>query len=154
LAQILQGIAAATLFIIVSRVAAAEDSARVFVYSQTETPARSWTTVFCDGKAIAEVKRGFFFALNLHEGRYALSLTDGVPISVEVSPATETFVRINWSHDVRGSPIPVLSRVEQERAKREMRFLSYIDTKRIHSTAVSRVDPRPAESPQLKTREP
>lgn len=123
------------------------------MYSQRETPARSWLPIACDGERIAELKRGFFFAVNLPPGGHSLSLRDGVPVSFEVRPAGETFVRLNWSHDVRRSPIPVLGLVPEEIANKEMRFLSYIEVKNIHSTAVSREDPRPANTPRLKTRD-
>ena len=147
-------LAAATVFVLLSRGATADDLSRVYVYSQWETPARSWMTVVCDGERIAEVKRGFFFAVKVRPGRHSLSLADGVPVSVEVRPGGEAFVRIDWNHDVRRRPIPVLNSVGAEKASREMRFLSYVDAKRIHSTAVPTADPRPPEKPQLKTREP
>ena len=147
-------LAAVTVFVLHCPAATADDLSRVFVYSQRDTPARSWMTIVCDGERIAEVKRGFFFALNVRPGRHSLSLADGVPISVEVRSGGQAFVRIDWNHDVRRPPIPVLNRVVEERAMREMRFLTYVDTKRIHSAFVPGVDPRPPESPQLRTREP
>ena len=131
---------------------AAENASLMFVYSQRETPARSWMPVACDGKNIAEIRRGFFFAVSLPPGRHSLLLRDSVPISIEIRPENETFVRLDWSQDVRRSPIPVLSRVPAEIAKKEMQFLSYIEAKRIHSTGVSREDPRPSDGPRLKTR--
>jgi hypothetical protein len=148
------GLAAVTVFVLLSRTATADDLSRVFVYSQRETPARSWMTVLCDGERIADVRRGFFFIVNVRPGRHSLSLADGVPVSVEVRSGGEVFVRIDWSHDVRRQPIPVFNSVVEERAKREMRFLSYVEAKRIHSTAVAGADPRPPDNPQLKTRKP
>src|SRR5262249_5773474 len=127
---------------------------RVFVYSQRESPARSWMDIGCDGERIAEVKRGFFVAVNVRPGRHFLSVADGVPLSIEVLTGSEAFVRIDWNHDVRRQPIPILNSVAEEQAKRELRFLNYVQIKRIHSTAVPRVDPRPPESPQLRTRAP
>ncbi len=142
-----------SVFILCTQLVAADDLSRVFVYAQRETPARSWTPVVCNGENIAEVRRGFFFAVNLRPGRHFLSVENGVPISIDVRPGVETFVRIDWNYDVRRSPIPVLSSVVEERAKKEMRFLSYIETARIHSLAVSNAAPRPSVSPQLKTRQ-
>lgn len=145
--------AAIAVFVIPwNSVASAEDSIRVFVYSQRETPARSWMPIVCDGMRVADVKRGFFFVVNVSPGRHSLSVTDGVPVSVEASSGKEVFVRVDWNHELGRSPIPVLSRVEMERAKKEMRFLSYVDDKRIHSDAVPLRDPRPAENPSLKVR--
>lgn len=126
---------------------------RVFVYSQRETPARSWTPIVCDGKTVADVKRGVFFAVNVGPGRHSLWIADGVPVTVEVLSGAEVFVRLDWDYDVRRSPIPVLNTVAGERAKKEMRFLRYVDTKRIHSTTVPGSDPRPAENPKLRSRE-
>jgi hypothetical protein len=110
--------------------------------------------VACDGERIAEVKQGFFFAVNLPPGRHSLSLADGVPVSVDLRLGEEAFVRVDWNHDVRRRPIPVLNSVVAERAKREMRLLSYVDAKRIHAAADSGSDPRSPEKPQLKAREP
>jgi hypothetical protein len=149
-------LAAATLFVLLGRAAATDDLSQIYVYSQRETPARSWMTVVCDGRPIADVKRGYFFALNVRPGRYTLSLADGVPVSVDVRPRGEAFVRIDWSHHVRRRPIPVLNTVASERAKRELRFLSYVDSGRIHSTAVPAAptppgnprNPNPAPAPR------
>jgi hypothetical protein len=148
------GHATVTIFILCNQLVAADDLSRVFVYAQRETPARSWTPVGCDGENIAEVKRGFFFSVTLRPGRHLLSLEGGVPISIDVRSGVETFVRVDWNYDVRRPPIPVLSSVDEERAKTEMRFLSYVETKRIHSLAISKTDPRPTVSPQLKTTRP
>lgn len=145
---------AVAMFFLSSRAATADDSSRMFVYSQRGTPARSWMAIVCDGEKIAEVKQGFFIAANVRPGRHSLSLADGVPISVEVRSGAEAFVRIDWSHDIRRQPIPVLSSVVAETARKEMRFLSYVDGKRIHSPLVPREDPRPPENPELKTRPP
>lgn len=86
-------LAAVTVFVVLCRTVTADDLARVFVYSQRETPARSWKTIACDGERIAEVKRGFFFAVNVRPGRHSLSLVDGVPISVEgIIPLTKVLL--------------------------------------------------------------
>lgn len=161
LARLLQYIATAALVSGIGRspavapapAAAAEASSLVFVYAQRATPARSWLRLACDGKTVAGLKRGYFLALRLSPGRHTLSLTDGVPISVETSPARESFVRLAWSHDVRRPPIPVLTSVAEETARQEMRFLSYVEPKRIYSAAVSGADPRPDEKPGLKIRQ-
>ena len=152
--QLYPGIAGMMASLLCTQLMAAGNLSRVFIYAQRETSAKSWTPVSCDGENIAEIKQGFFFTMNISPGRHLLSLEAGVPISIDVRPGEETFVRIDWNHDVRRSPIPVLSSVREESAKQEMRFLSYVETKRIHSLAVSKADPRSLSvSPQLKTRQ-
>jgi hypothetical protein len=146
--------AVAAFVTVFSSVGSGGNAARVFVYSQRETPARSWLPVVCDGVSVADLKRGFFFVVNVSAGRHSLSLLDGVPVSVEIHSGDEAFVRLDWHYDVRRAPIPILAVISAERAANEMRFLSYIDAKRIHSTTVPSSDPRPTVQPQLKTREP
>jgi hypothetical protein len=131
----------------------AEDAARIYVYAQRDTPARSWLPISCDGEVVAEVRRGTFFAINLSPGRHALSLENGVPVSVEVHSGEVSFVRIDWNHEVGRQPIPILASVRPDRASKEMMFLGYADAKRLHSRSVPRTDPRPANQPQFKTRE-
>ena len=77
------GLAAATAFFLFSRTATADDLSRVFVYSQWETPARSWIRIVCDGERVAEVKRGFFFAVNDLLSRYEKHLVVGLSLTVQ-----------------------------------------------------------------------
>lgn len=124
----------------------------VFVYAQRETPAKSWLPVICDGGPAAQIRRGYFFAIDLAPGRHWLAPRDGVPVSIDVRPDAEMFVRLNWSHDLRRSPIPALGVVPAETAILEMRFLRYVDTKRVEATQVSRTELRPRRSQDLKRR--
>ena len=142
------------VYILSIQLAPAGQLSRVFVYSQRESPARTWTRVGCDGENIAEIKRGFFFAISLPSGSHVLSLTDGIPVSVEVRPGVDIFVRVDWNYDVRRSPIPVLSRVAEQRATQEMRFLSYVGANRIHSPSVPASAPPLSGTPRFQSRQP
>ena len=132
--------------------ASAEESGRLYVYAQRETPARGLMPVFCDGGVAAEIRRGTFLAINVSPGRHTLLTADGVPLTVEVSAQHDVFIRLDWHHQVGRPPIPAFSRVGGEKAASEMRFLSYVDKKRIRSDSVSRTDPRPPIQPRLRTR--
>ena len=46
-----------------AHVLAAEDSARIFVYADWDSPQKSYVPVYFDGVLIAEIKRGRFFAI-------------------------------------------------------------------------------------------
>ena len=50
----------------------AKDFARIFVYSRRDTQARSWLAVHCGGAVAAELKRGYFFAINVAAGQHTL----------------------------------------------------------------------------------
>jgi hypothetical protein len=125
---------------------------RVYVYAQRSTPARSWLPVFCGEAAVAALKEGRFFAMLLPPGRYTFSVENGVPRSIEVKPGTDVYLRLDWSHQIGRPPIPALSGVRPDKARQEMRFLSYIESKRINSESVSQQDPRKPEGQQLKRR--
>jgi hypothetical protein len=127
---------------------------RAYVYAQRDVPGASAVRISCDGETLAEVKKGYFFAVNLRPGRHSLSLANGVPGSIDVQPGVDAFVSVNWTFDMRRSPIPVLALVSPERAQQEMRFLSYVKPNKIRSQAVAKVDPRPPLTPELKTRQP
>lgn len=129
-----------------------EIPARIFVYAQRQTPMRSALDVTCNGSAVARMRKGSFFALTLPKGRHTIGIESGVPVTVEVRTGDETFVRINWNQHVNRSPIPVLSVVPAERARQEMKFLSYLAAKNIRSESVERRDPRTPEEPTLKRR--
>jgi len=132
--------------------AAAEEPTRIFVYAQRDTAARSWLPVSCGETVVAELKQGMFFAINLSPGRYTVGVKGGIPLPVDANPAEESFVRLDWHYQVGQSPIPVLSKVRPEQARKEMLYLSYIDTRRVHSTTVSHSDPRERRRPELKSR--
>lgn len=131
----------------------AEDFGRIFVYAQRLTPARSWISISYGGAAAADVKRGMFFAINAAPGRSVLSLEEGVPAFVEVHSGEDAFVRLDWHFEAGRPPIAVLSVVRPDQARKEMKFLSYIDAKRVRSTAVAKTDPREPPQLQLKRRQ-
>jgi hypothetical protein len=130
----------------------AEDFARIYVYARRETAARSWLAVSCGGAVVAELKRGFFFAIRVSPGPYSAGVENGVPLSVEVSKGEEAFVRLDWNYSVGRAAIPVLSKVRPAEAEREMMSLSYIRSGRIHSGNVWKADPRAPRERRLKTR--
>ncbi len=74
-----------------------EPSARIYLYAERPTAARSWLAVSCDGAVAAELKQGMIFAIDVSPGRHALSTEAGVPAPVDVRGA-------------RGSPYRVLTR--------------------------------------------
>ena len=131
----------------------ADSSGRIYVYAQRDTPARSWLTIACDGKVVAELKRGCFFAVNVSPGRHVLEPQRGVPASIEVRESGEIYVRLDWHYELGQPPVPVLSIVQPEFAAGEIKFLSYADAKRPHSDTVPKTDPRPPVQPRLKTRD-
>jgi len=131
----------------------AEDSARIYVYAQRDTAARSWRSISCNGVVVAELKRGTFFAINVEPGRYTLLVEQGVPLTVDVRSGEESFVRLDWSYGIDRSPIPVLSKIYDAGAQREMRYLSYVAPKRVHSNQVPKTDPGEPHQPHLHTRD-
>lgn len=128
-------------------------SARVYVYAQRDTAARSWIAISCSGIVVAELRKGRFFAINLAAGRYTLSLEKGVPLSLDLRSGEESFVRLDWNYGIGRPPIPVLSKVRRTDARREMKYLSYIGVKKAHSSLVSRTDPIQPVVPRLRTRD-
>jgi hypothetical protein len=142
-----------TLFLLCIQFSTAGDQPRVFVYAQWDTPPRSWTLVSCDDGKIAEVKQGFFFAITLSQGRHLLALKDGVPLPLDLHTGDDTFVRVDRHYAGSQPPILILSTVPAETATKEMRFLTYIEKKRIHSANVPKEDPRPPATPHLNTRQ-
>ncbi len=86
-------IAAALLFL--QFPAAAEDSARIYIYAQRLTAARSWIPISCNGAVAAQLKRGTFFAINVAPGRYTLNVEKGLPAFVDVAAGGEVFVRLD-----------------------------------------------------------
>ncbi len=131
----------------------AETPGRIYVYAQRLTPARSWLPIACDGAVAAELKQGMLFAIDAPAGRHALSTEKGVPTSVDVHPGEEVFVRLDWNHELGRSPIPVLTVVPAEHARKETKYLVYIDSKKALSASVPKTDPRGSTQLKLKTRD-
>ena len=122
--------------------ARAEERARIYVYVQQETPARSWFPVSCDGIMVAEIKRGRFFAIDVAPGRHMLSEEKGVPTFVDARSGRDSFIRLNWHIEVGQTAIPVWEIVDAASARRDMLDLTYIDVGRVLSKSVPKKDPR------------
>ena len=122
--------------------ARAEQRARIYIYVQQETPARSWFPVSCDGITVAEIKRGRFFAINVGPGRHMLSEEKGVPTFVDARSGRDSFIRLNWHIEVGQRPIPVWEIVDAASACRDMLTLTYIDAAKALSKSVPKKDPR------------
>ena len=130
------------LALTLSQPAWAEQLARIYVYVQQETPARSWFPVSCDGVVVAEIKRGRFFAINVAPGRHMVSEEKGVPVFVEARAGRDSFVRLEWHIEVGQSAIPVWETVARSGAHDDMLSLTYIDAGRALSKSVPKRDPR------------
>lgn len=130
----------------------AESSGRIYVYAQRLTATRSWIPIAIDNIVVAKIKRGTFFSANMAPGLHTVTIENGIPAFVEVGSGQESYVRVGWIH-LEGPPFPALSIMPQDLARKEMRFLSYIEAGKIVSTSVSRTDPRQPEEPLLKTRQ-
>ena len=143
-------IAAVTLMPLPS--ARAEGLARIYVYAQSETPARSWIPISCDGTVVAKLKRGRFFAVNVAPGQHMLSDERGIPVFVDARSGEESFVRLEWHIEVDKPVISVLEVVPRGQAREEMMYLTYIDTGKILSKSVPKKDPRQIPRPRLRRR--
>jgi hypothetical protein len=131
----------------------AEDTARIYVYAQRDTAARSWIAISCGNAVVAELRRGTFFAINVAPGAYTLFVDNGIPLSIEAHSGEESFVRLDWNYAIDRAPIPALSKVGQSQARKQMKFLSYISAKRIHSDQVPKTDPSPPVQQELHRRD-
>jgi hypothetical protein len=131
----------------------AENPARIYVYAQRGTAARAWRQISCNGEVVAELKQGGFFAINVVPGRYIVSVDEGVPISVDVRAGEQVFVRLDWDYGLDRPPIPQLSKVYLAGAQQEIKYLGYVDAKRVHSPMVPRNDPTETFAPRLHTRD-
>lgn len=146
---------ALTIAAVFSAIAASpgSDGAQLYVYAPRDTAARSWLGVSCDGGLIAEIKAGTFFAINLTAGRQTLSVEKGVPLILETHAGQPSFVRLDWNYGINRRPIAVLSAVGPADARREMKYLSYIGARRVHSTLVPKADPSLPVEPELRSRD-
>jgi hypothetical protein len=75
-----------------------------------------------------------------------------VPLSIDVRSGEESFLRLDWNYGIDRRPIPLFSKVRQTEAQKEMKYLSYIAAKKVHSNQVPKTDPRKPIQPQLRTR--
>lgn len=130
-----------------------QELGRIFVYAQWEAPVRSWRPISCDGVAVAKIKRGTFFVLNVAPGRHLLTQKNGGLTIVNVIAGTEAFVRLDQQVEIGEPTVQVLDIVPRVVAPREMRFLAYIDAKQVLSPLVLKADPRPPKEMRLKRRD-
>jgi hypothetical protein len=131
----------------------ADNSARIYVYARRTTAARSWLQISCGSAVVAELKQGVFFAIKVASGRHTLFVENGVPLSIDARSGEEFFVRLDWNYGIGRPPIPMLSKVSQTEARREMKYLSYVGFKRVHSSLVPKTDPSEPVQPKLRTRD-
>ena len=130
--------------------AAAQDTARIYVYETLTSGMRSWLAITCDGEPAAELRCGMFFAMSTTPGAHMVGVNGGVSVAVELKAGEEAFVRLGRNYRVGVPPIPELS-VSINPTHNRMTNLRYVKEGRIHSDAVFRSDPRPP--PRLMTRE-
>lgn len=131
--------------------AQAEGLARIYVYVQMDTPARSWFPVSCDKAVVAKLKRGRFFAVNVAPGRHMVSDEKGVPVFVDARSGEEPFVRLEWRNgDVGGPALPVWQVVPPSAARGDLIYLTYIEADKVLSRSVPKADPR--KPPKLERR--
>jgi hypothetical protein len=133
----------ALLTLLLPRVGWPQELARIYVYAQREIPVRSSLLILCDGRPVAKIKRGTFFAINVTAGRHILSASKGVPLFVDVPSGNESFVRIDRQIEVGEPPSLVFDSVAARVARNEMRFVVYIDSKEVMSNLVPKPDPPP-----------
>lgn len=143
----------ALITLLTSASGVADGPARIYVYADRNTVARSWRPISCDGTVVAKLKRGTFFAINVAPGRHVLSDGKSVPAIIDVRSGEETFVRLDWVF-LEGEPAtPVFSKVAASVAARDMIYLPYIDANKVLSISVSKTDPRTPPQLRLKTRD-
>ena len=128
------------------------DSARIYVYAERPTLARSWLTISCDGAVVAKLKQGWFFAVNVAPGRHVVATETGVPALVEARSGEEYFARLDWHIETGHPAIPQLHVVPAAQARREMKYLSYVPRNKVLSSSVPMTDPSDVPPPQLKSR--
>ena len=130
----------------------AADSGRIYVYAQRDTAARSWLRITCNGEVVAGLKQAMFFAINVPPGRHTLDVERGVSTFLDVHSGEDAFVRLDWNYEMGRPPISILSVIHADQARKEMRYLSYINAKKALSSSVPKTDPREPTRLELKTR--
>jgi hypothetical protein len=140
-----------TLALAAAVTASAEEPTRIYVYARRDTAARSWVSISYDNSVVAEVRQGIFFAIDAEPGKHALSAEGAVPLPFDLAAGKEMFIRLDWSYWIGRSPIALFSQVNPADAQREMKYLSYVGVKRLHSNLVPKTDPRKEVPPQLSS---
>lgn len=93
-----------------------------------------------------------FFAIDVAVGRHILSSDADVPAFIDIGGGDESFVRLSWPQKI-GPPTLVLEKAPAVVARKEVRFVVYIDPKEVVSTSVPKTDPRVTQEPHFKQRE-
>jgi hypothetical protein len=136
---------------------AAEDTARLYVYSPWDSGQSSWLPISYDGERIAKLQTGKFFAIHASPGQHHLVAGQGVPINIEVRPGEDQFVRLDQAITLTQSGesiIPTLTLESPEESRRIVAQLVYVAPSKIYSTVVDKQDPTMHWSPKLQQRPP
>jgi len=131
----------------------AAEISQIYIYALRDTPARSWIAIACDNTTVAELKEGTYFIINEPGGQYMLFAEKSVPFSIDTRSGGPSFVRLDWNYGVGRPPIPVLVKVSQRQASKEIKHLAYISSKRVHSSVVPKTDANSPVQPQLLRRD-
>jgi hypothetical protein len=119
----------------------ADGTSQIYVYALRDTAARSWIAISCGNIVVAELKQGTYFIINEPAGQYMLFVEKGVPLSIDTRTGGPSFIRLDWNYGMGRPPIPVLATVRQRDARKEIKYLSYINSKRVHPALCPKVIP-------------
>lgn len=136
---------------------AAQDTARVYVYSPWDSDQHSWLPISYDGVRIAKLQAGKFFAIHASPGQHRLVAGQGVPVNVEVQPGQDQFVRLDRTITLTQSGesiIPALTLESPDEARHTVAQLVYVVPSKIYSPMVDKQDPTLQWSPTLQQRTP
>ncbi len=134
---------------------ASEDTARIYLYSPWDSGQDSWLLISYDGVRVANLRAGKFFAIHASPGEHRLVAGQGVPISIEVHPGEDRFVRLDQAITLTQSGetmIPVLTLESPDEARHVVAQLVYVRPSKIYSTLVDKQDPTLQWSPSLQPR--
>jgi hypothetical protein len=141
--------------ILAPRALPADNPTRIFVFAAWELPVRSWVPILCDGRVVAKVKRGRFFAINVAPGQHILSEQDGVPAFVDARSGEDVYVQVQQHVEDSSSGksvIPVFQVVAPNEARKQIIHLAYIDADKVYAESVPKDDPNGSSPPQVKKR--
>jgi hypothetical protein len=133
----------------------ADNPTRIYVFAAWELPVRSWVPILCDGRVVAKIKRGRFFAINVAPGQHILSEQDGVPAFVDAHSGEDAYVQLQQHVEDSSSGesvIPMFQIVAANEARKQIIHLAYIGADKVYAPSVSKEDPTRSWQPQVKTR--
>ena len=134
-----------------------EDTARIYVYSPWDSAQTSWLPISYDGVRVAALRAGKFFAIHASPGQHRLVAGQSVPISIEVHPGEDRFVRLDQNITLTQSGesiIPVLTIESPDASRHVIAQLVYVGASKIYSAVVDKQDPTLQWSPSLQPRTP